>query len=102
MSVSINGHQVRSASRQESPPPAIGQLIGKYRVVRDLGTAGMARVFLATLEGPGGFSKAYVIKRISRAQVPNPRLTSLLANEATVAAAIDHVNVVRLLEFFQD
>jgi serine/threonine-protein kinase len=77
-------------------------LIGKYRVVRDLGMVGMARVSLAALEGPDGFSKVYVIKRISPAHVPNPRLAGMLANEASVAAALDHPNIVRLLEFFQE
>src|SRR5215831_6173658 len=102
MSVSVKGQGLRSVDRHENPPPAVGQMVGKYRVVRDLGMVGMARVFLAALEGPGGFSKTYVIKRISPGQVPNPRFAGVLANEASVAAALDHANVVRLLEFFQD
>ena len=102
MSVWVNGHELRSLKRRENAPPAIGDRVGKYRIVRDLGTVGMARAWLAALEGPGGFSKAYVVKRISPAQVPTPRLAGMLANEARVAAALDHANIVRLLEFFQE
>ncbi|MBS1149209.1 MAG: hypothetical protein H6Q89_907, partial [Myxococcaceae bacterium] len=30
--------------------------VGKYQLVRKLATGGMAEVFLARAEGPGGFS----------------------------------------------
>ena len=38
--------------------------IGKYTMVRHIATGGMAEIWLAEQEGPGGFSKQLVIKRI--------------------------------------
>ena len=38
--------------------------LGKYRIVRLLATGGMGEVFLARQEGPAGFSKPAVVKRI--------------------------------------
>jgi hypothetical protein len=37
---------------------------GRYRLVGKLATGGMAEVFLAKAEGPGGFEKRLVLKRI--------------------------------------
>ena len=40
------------------------QKLGKYTLVRHLATGGMAEIWLAEQEGPGGFNKQLVIKRI--------------------------------------
>jgi serine/threonine protein kinase len=74
-------------------------MVGKYRLIRDLGIGGMARVSLATLEGPAGFSKHYVVKRILPEFVRNPQFARMFANEARVAAMLDHPNIVRVFEF---
>jgi serine/threonine-protein kinase len=77
-------------------------MVGKYRLIRDLGIGGMARVSLATLEGPAGFSKHYVVKRILPEFVRNPQFARMFANEARVAAMLDHPNIVRVFEFEQE
>jgi serine/threonine-protein kinase len=77
-------------------------MVGKYRLIRDLGIGGMARVSLATLEGPAGFSKHYVVKRILPEFVRNPQFARMFANEARVAAMLDHPNIVRVFEFEKD
>jgi len=59
----------------------------------------MARVSLATLEGPAGFSKRYVVKRILPEFARNPQFARMFANEARVAAMLDHPNIVRVFEF---
>jgi serine/threonine-protein kinase len=38
--------------------------IGKYEVVRELASGGMAKVFLARVAGPKGFEKRVVVKKI--------------------------------------
>ena len=38
--------------------------VGKYRLLQPLAQGGMAEIFLAKHEGPAGFSKAVVIKRV--------------------------------------
>jgi serine/threonine-protein kinase len=93
----VNIGELRSIGA-ETPSP-VGEMVGKYRLIRDLGIGGMARVSLATLEGPAGFSKRYVVKRILPEFVRNPQFARMFANEARVAAMLDHPNIVRVFEF---
>ena len=45
-------------------PDSMAQTLGKYTLVRKLATGGMAEVFLARSDGPMGFQKKLVVKRI--------------------------------------
>lgn len=76
-----------------------GQTIGKYRIVRDVGIGGMAQVFLASREGPEGFSKPYVIKRILPQYSQDEQFARLFVIEAKVAALLDHPNIVHVFDF---
>jgi serine/threonine protein kinase len=96
--VTLNIGELRSVGGEGTPPP-VGEVVGKYRLIRDLGIGGMARVSLATLEGPAGFSKRYVVKRILPEFARNPQFARMFANEARVAAMLDHPNIVRVFEF---
>ena len=78
---------------------APGQTIGKYKIVRGVGLGGMAQVFLATREGPEGFSKPYVIKRILPEYSQNEQFAKLFVIEAKVAAMLDHPNIVHVFDF---
>jgi serine/threonine-protein kinase len=73
---------------------------GKYRLVAELGHGGMADVFLAIVEGPRGlgFAKLVVIKRLRPNLVDDPEFTSMLIDEARLAARLNHPNVVQTLE----
>lgn len=95
-----------SPSQPESKPPrdsgrhvTIGQTIGKYRIVRDVGVGGMAQVFLASREGPEGFSKPYVIKRILPELSQDEQFARMFVIEAKVAAMLDHPNIVHVFDF---
>ncbi len=96
--MTLNIGELRSVGGEGTPPP-VGEVVGKYRLIRDLGIGGMARVSLATLEGPAGFSKRYVVKRILPEFARNPQFARMFANEARVAAMLDHPNIVRVFEF---
>jgi len=99
--VTLNIGELRSVGADGTPSP-LGEMVGKYRLIRDLGIGGMARVSLATLQGPAGFSKHYVVKRILPEFVRNPQFARMFANEARVAAMLDHPNIVRVFEFEKD
>ena len=74
-------------------------MIGKYRIVRDVGIGGMAQVFLAHREGPEGFSKPYVIKRILPQYSQDEQFARMFVIEAKVAAMLDHPNIVHVFDF---
>jgi serine/threonine protein kinase len=78
------------------------QQVGKYRLVKDLGTGGMARVFLASLDGPDGFAKPYVLKRILPEYSRDEQFSRMFAIEAKVASMLSHPNIVNVFEFSRD
>lgn len=82
--------------------PSQSSAIGKYRVLRRVGAGGMAEVFLAQLDGPGGFQKKVVIKRILPHLVRDSAFVSMFLQEAKVAARITHPNVVQIYEVGHD
>ncbi|MGQ0505655.1 MAG: protein kinase domain-containing protein [Myxococcaceae bacterium] len=76
--------------------------IGGYSVDRLLARGGMAEVFLARTDGPGGFSKRLVLKRILPAYAEDPHFVELFLNEARLAAMLSHPNVVTVFDFGEE
>ncbi|MFT3710083.1 MAG: serine/threonine-protein kinase [Archangium sp.] len=75
--------------------------LGKYTLVKKLATGGMAEVFLARAEGPGGFAKKCVVKRILPHFNDDPRFTEMFLGEARLAAELNHPNLVQIFDFGQ-
>src|SRR4051812_47615115 len=75
-------------------------LFGKYRLVAQLGEGGMAQVFLAVHAGPrgSGFSKLTVIKKLRTSFEEDPAFIAMLVEEASLAARLNHPNVVQTHE----
>jgi serine/threonine-protein kinase len=71
--------------------------IGKYRPIALLGEGGMARVYLAVMKGPGGFTKLLVIKSL-RESLEDPLYLRSFMFEARLAAQLNHPNVVQTFE----
>src|ERR1700739_4678139 len=69
------------------------ELLGRYRVVDEIGVGGMASVHLARMDGPGGFQKWVAIKRIHPHLVEDESFVNMFLDEARVAARISHPNV---------
>jgi len=72
--------------------------IGKYRFLVELGSGGMGDVFLAVAQGPKGFNKLQVIKRLRPELAQDPEFLSMFLNEARIAARLNHPNVVQTNE----
>jgi serine/threonine-protein kinase len=72
--------------------------IGKYRVLQRLASGGMGEVFLALQEGPAGFLRKVVIKRMHSPIGENPAFVEMFLNEARLVALLSHPNVVHILE----
>ena len=75
--------------------------LGKYQLLRKLATGGMAEVFLAKTDGPMGFEKLLVIKRILPNLAQDPQFIEMFLAEAKLAAQLNHPNLVQLFDFGQ-
>jgi serine/threonine-protein kinase len=58
----------------------------------------MGEVFLARHEGPAGFAKGAVVKRILPHLSREPAFVEMFVNEARLAAVLNHPNVVQIFE----
>jgi serine/threonine-protein kinase len=73
--------------------------LGKYTLVRKLATGGMAEVFLARADGPMGFQKRLVVKRILPHFGEDQNFINMFLSEARLAAELNHPNVVQIFDF---
>ena len=73
--------------------------LGPYVLVRRLATGGMAEIFLARREGPEGFARELVVKRILPHLSQDPAFTEMFLEEARIAARLTHPNVVQVYDF---
>jgi serine/threonine-protein kinase len=76
-----------------------GTLIGRYVVVRKLAEGGMAEIFLAAAQGPEGFEKEVVIKRIRPGFANDPSFIQMFVEEAKVVSRLNHANIVQIIDF---
>ena len=72
---------------------------GKYRLVYPLAVGGMAEVFIAKQQGPAGFEKTVVIKRILPVLSENPDFVQMFLDEARLAAQLSHPNIAQVFDF---
>ena len=81
---------------------ALPAMVGKYRLVAELGTGGMAHVFLAVMRGPHGFNKLVVLKVPRDSVASDPNLLAMFHEEARLAARLNHPNVVQTYEVIHE
>jgi serine/threonine protein kinase len=71
---------------------------GRYHLQQRLGRGGMAEVFRATVDGPGGFQRAVAIKRILPEYGQDEWFTRMIADEARIVSRLSHPNIVQILD----
>ena len=59
----------------------------------------MAEVFRAFGEGPDGFARAFVVKRIHPRLSGAPEFVRMFVDEAKISARLIHPNIVQVFEF---
>ena len=74
------------------------QTLGRYHVLGELATGGMAEILLARIEGPSGFTRPVVIKRILPHFARQPSFVTMFLDEGRIVAGIRHPNVVQVHE----
>ena len=73
-------------------------IVGKYRLLAEIGHGGMAEVFLAVMEGPAKFSKLIALKMLRSQFAEDPEGREMFLNEARLAARLNHPHVVQTYE----
>jgi serine/threonine-protein kinase len=87
----------------ERPEPSVTRseprVIGRYRLCYELASGGMASVYLARAEGPGGFEKLVALKLIHPHLAREAHFIEMFLDEARIAARIAHGNVASVVDF---
>lgn len=83
----------------DSPGSVVG---GRYVLLELAGRGGMAEVWRAEQQGAEGFRRVVAVKRIHPHLAASSQYRALFVREAQVNAALDHPNVVQVLDFGQD
>lgn len=78
-----------------------GAEIGKYRLEHRIAQGGMAEVWAATVRGPGLFIKPIALKFILAHLDEDPECKRLFTEEAKIAAALNHANLLTVFDFDQ-
>jgi len=83
----------------KAPPPEPPKRIGEFAVTSLIGEGGMASVFLAFKELPGGERRGpFALKVIREEFAQNVEFATMFADEAKVSIGMRHPNVVRVEE----
>jgi serine/threonine protein kinase len=77
-------------------PP--GATLGKYEIVRELATGGMAQIYLARVRGTAGFEKNVVLKCILPNLANDRQFVTMFLDEARLAATLRHSNIADVFD----
>ncbi|MDA3862880.1 MAG: serine/threonine-protein kinase [Deltaproteobacteria bacterium] len=73
----------------------------KYEIKQKVASGGMAEIYQAILHGVKGFKKTLALKVIRPQLLCDPEFVEMFIKEATLAARLEHPNLVRVYEFDQ-
>ncbi|HSN28620.1 MAG TPA: protein kinase [Kofleriaceae bacterium] len=76
--------------------------LGRYELLGQLATGGMAEIHLARLAGAEGFEKIVVVKRLLPELVASKAYVAMLLDEGKLAGRLDHPNVCEVFELGKD
>nr|WP_324291518.1 serine/threonine-protein kinase [Corallococcus sp. BB11-1] len=83
---------------REGTPVQRGR-IGRYEVVKPLGTGGMAQVLVARTRGPEGLGRLVALKRILPHLTAQPEMVQQFLDEARIGLRLSHPNLVHVYDF---
>ena len=76
--------------------------LGRYQLLGQLATGGMAEIHLARLAGEAGFEKTVVVKRLLPELVASPAFVAMFLDEGKLVARLDHPNICEVHELGRD
>jgi serine/threonine protein kinase len=95
----LHAHVRSAAARTLDDEPAssrIGELVGPYRLVGEIGHGGMGTVYAA--ERADDAYRARVAVKVVRGRLAAPELTRRFRAERQILADLDHPNIARLID----
>ena len=101
---------MRAHGENETAPTAVeatpaawvaGTQFSTYEIESLLATGGMAEVWRAKMKGVAGFEKRVVIKTMLTSLQHRPDLVDMFVSEASLAARLNHPNIVDVFDFGQ-
>jgi serine/threonine protein kinase len=87
----------RAAGQADGIRP--GSWLGAYRVCLALASGGMARVYLARMEGRAGAHRFVALKCLKHELASDERFVEMFFDEAEIATQINHPNVCHVIDF---
>lgn len=78
------------------------QRIGRFTVLTPISRGGMAELFLAYVDGPGGFRKFVAVKRVLPHLRDDEEFIAMFLDEARISAALSHANIAQVFELGED
>jgi serine/threonine-protein kinase len=76
--------------------------LGRYDVIRTLAKGALTDLLLARASGMEGFQRHVLIKRLRQEHAQDPGVLEMFVNEARLAAALHHHNIVQVLDIGED
>ncbi|HLN81781.1 MAG TPA: TonB family protein [Thermoanaerobaculia bacterium] len=88
----------RRAEPREAVAPSGPDRFGQYELLERIASGGMAELFRARRSGVEGFQKIVAIKKILPHIAGNDEFITMFADEAKVAAQLNHPNIVHIYD----
>jgi serine/threonine-protein kinase len=82
--------------------PTAPRTVGRYSILGEVASGGMATVYLGRMDGPAGFSLIVAIKRLHALMAAEPEFTEMLRDEARLAGRVRHPNVVPIIDVVEE
>ena len=79
-------------------PSSIPLAIGRYVMLSEIASGGMATVHYGRFRGPAGFQRTVAIKRLHPHYAKDPAFAAMLVDEGRLLARVSHPNVIRVLD----
>jgi uncharacterized protein (TIGR02265 family) len=76
----------------------LNETFGRYQLIQKLATGGMGQVYLARQQGPVGFEKLMVVKRVLPHLAEEDEFIQMFFDEARIAAHLNHPNIAQIYD----
>ncbi|HEY0714373.1 MAG TPA: serine/threonine-protein kinase [Polyangia bacterium] len=77
-------------------------IAGKYHLIEQVGSGGMAVVWRAEMRGAAGFTRAVAVKELKAELRAGQNYVDMFIEEARVGAELQHPNIVQVFDFCED